>query len=204
MAHAGIRFDFEREVEKLVHAPLLGGQNTQGIAIWGGQVAAIKLKDFLAAWDLRAMQYRIWEYVDRITFIEAGVADYDLLERGRIFGEGGHLSVRRDDDEFLWHFIGNFKGANDAALPGEFEKRDFWQEQPEVRLRCRDEEALLWGEYKETLGCWHDDRVGWADLSYPAPIEARKENPRVKLRYTVFTQDGQVAFVWYKELKNYG
>lgn len=200
--------DFKRAVEKLVTDPFI--TKDSGIAIVGGELKAGDgetleqvLERFLRAWDLSNMPYRIWEYVRRIEFTTKlpDASEYSLLERGRIFGTGGDLSLRRDGDRFLWHFI----GPKVTTPPTGYEDKDFWDENSNVQLRQRDESALLWGDYKEALGRWQEDRVGWAKLDYPiSSAQARKQGKRVEIRYTVFTDGGQVAFVWWKEIKDHG
>ena len=86
-------------------------------------------------------------------------------------------------------------------MPPGYGAKDFWGENPDVVFRQRDESALLWGAYKEESGRWQEDRVGWADLTYPHP--GTKEQ-RLEIHYTVFIDGGQVAFVWWKELKAHG
>ena len=86
-----------------------------------------------------------------------------------------------------------------------FSRTSIKSENPEVQLRQHDESALLWGDYKEALGRWQEDRVGWANLDYPVgPAEAKKEGKRVWLHYTVLSDGGQIAFVWWKEVKDHG
>lgn len=98
-------------------------------ALWGGQFPAARLGEFLAAWQLdqRDMPWRLWEWVSEIILAhtddqrtQAQAApdptNLDWLERGRAFGEGGDLSVRRDGDCVYWRFI----GAADATLPDGF------------------------------------------------------------------------------------
>jgi hypothetical protein len=204
-----VALDFKEAVEKLVTDPLI--TKDSGIAIVGGELKAAQgetleqvLGRFLQAWDFSNLPYRIWEYVHRIEFTLntlPNASEYSLLERGRIFGTGGDVSLRRDGDRFLWHSI----GPKVTTLPTGYGEKDFWDENPDVQLRQCDESALLWGDYKETLGRWQEDRVGWAKLDYPiSPAQARKQGKRVEIHYTVFTDGGQVAFVWWKEVKDHG
>ncbi len=197
--------DFDKEVNQLVNDRLVGRDD--GIAIWGGEFHATRVSEFLKQWDFSMMPYRIWEYVHRIEFAcnkLPDAAEAALLDRGRIFGHGGDLSLRRDGDEFLWHFI----GSTSMAEPESFDVCDFWTESPGIKaradfsLRQRDESALLWGAYHKDLARWQEDRVGRADLSYP--FQAVQGGQRVWIHYSVFTDGGQVAFVWWKELKDHG
>jgi hypothetical protein len=205
MADAAVeRFDFEKEVEKLVEKDLLlDAKNTHGIVICGGEFTAAELSAFLNACNFSRMKHRILEYADHLTFgdsaaKEVEIEDVELFERARVFSVGGDLSLRRDGGRFLWHFI----GTDVQAVPSGYGRRDFWNENRNAQLRQRDESALLWGEHRGQHNgkeYWHDDRVGWAALNYPhAPAK------RIEISYTVFTEGGQVAFVWWKELRAYG
>lgn len=217
-------FDFKQAVEQMLeNDPLIDKDSS--IAIYGGEFVADKLSDFLGAWDFTAMPYRIWEFAHRISFTreeQKTVADSvrqnsALLERGRVFGAnedltvGGDLSLRRDENRFLWHFIGassdTLTESLDKLREAQFTVSDFWQENPACRLRRGDESALLWGDYKGDYegGSWQENRVGWAELNYPINESAAKsQGQRVEITYSVFTEEGQVAFVWWKELKQHG
>jgi hypothetical protein len=198
--------NFAEEVELLLRSPLIGKGE---VAIWGGTYAIGDIERFLLAWKQPRMPYRIWEYTHRMDFeIDTlpAAENYALLDRGRLFGVGGDLTLRRDGDQYRWHFI----GEPHAIQPVGFDVKDFWTDSPEcqagqdVKLRQQKETALLWGAYTPGLGRWHDDRVGWAKLSYPInAIQAKRVNKRVKIDYTVFTDEGQVAFVWLQELREY-
>lgn len=181
--------DFSKAVKDLLSpgATVAPGQ----VEIWGGRVEVGGMVDFLGKWDLPSheMPWRIWEYTNEIRFNNAGLdpGDLPLLERGRLFGPGGDLSLRRDDDYFLWHFIGTFAAPIKEAMP-------FWG--PD--LKTRDGSVLLWGHFDSSQKRWWEDRVGWAELRYPhAP------RPRLWLHYTEFSDGGQVAFVWWKELMDH-
>ncbi len=200
--------NFKEEVEELVDDPLISKDGD--IAILGGEFKASGgktleqvLEGFLKKWDFSRMPYHIWEYMHRIEFTKnlPDSEEYSLLERGHIFGSGGDLDLRRDGERFLWRFI----GPKGAPLLSGYGAKDFWAENPDVRLRQHNESALLWGDYKEAFGRWQEDRVGWAELEYPITSQqARKQGERVWIHYTIFTDGGQVAFVWWKELKSHG
>jgi hypothetical protein len=188
--------DFPRAVEELTRGRRLGPDD---LAVWGGEFPVARLGEFLAAWELprTEMPLAIWEHVDRIDF-DRGTppGESDLLERARVFGPEGDLDVRRDGDLVLWRFIGR-KGAR---IPPGFGEQDFWAARPDVRLTACDQAALLWGDYRregENGGHWQDSRVGRANLRYPHAPTAR-----VWVHYTVFSDGGQVAFVWWKELRD--
>ncbi len=192
--------DFEQAVEQMLERDALI-RNEEELAVLGGEFTADRLAEFLAAWDFAAMPYRIWEYAHRITFTEPEARALDLLERGRLFGAGGDLSLRRDGARVLW----SFTGAARTPAPADFDARNFWRKHPGSELRQHDATALLWGDYSDERQRWHDDRVGWADLNYPcADAGARVAGKRLSINYTVFSDGGQTAFIWWKELKRDG
>jgi hypothetical protein len=194
-------FDFEKEVECMKNDLPIDGNSL--ILIWGGVFDVEKFKGFMVAWSFADMSYVIQEHAHDIAF---QIADTNnivsqnpaLLERMEIFGASGNLSLRRNGNEFLWHFIGHDTEARQDTLSkleaAQFKVREFWKENSECRFYKRDESALLWGEYDGNR--WHDDRVGWANLDYPIGPKQR-----VQIDYTVFTDNGQTSFVWWKELK---
>jgi len=153
------------------------------------------LTDFLAGWRWKKMEmpYRIWESTDRIDFErvekEASVPNVALLERGRLFGEGGDLDLRRDSDTFRWRFV----GASEVCPPEGYDadENNFWKRYPDAAFHCYKEKALLWGKRRGER--WHDDRVAAAKkLDYPAPDDAE----RVRVEYNVYSRAGRVEFVW--------
>lgn len=200
--------NFETEVEHLLDDSLLVGPQ-DGVFIQGSNFEAGKLELFLNTWELSGLPYRIWEYTDHIEFTRKEglpeTADHPWLERGRLFGERGDLHLRRDNDCFSWHFIGAFDPSLD---PGIWEVRDFWAAHPDVRLRRTSDTALLWGQHRGQTGdgrdYWQDDRVGWADLTYPHPPADSNKSKRVEIHYTAFTANDQIAFVWWKGLRDHG
>jgi hypothetical protein len=169
--------------------------------IYGGHFAHSDLAKFLAEWEPNwaQMRYRIWEQINEIGFHDKP-KERDFLQRAEVFGTGGHLSLRRDGNRWLWHFIGPVDtpvGSNWAAEP-------FWNEKhlQKVELRRYTESVILWGEaivdnQQKKTGVWWEDRVGAARLNYPDEL---KEHARVYLHYWRYTEGGQTAFVWYREL----
>jgi hypothetical protein len=170
------------------------GQND--LAIWGGECAETGLLAFLAAWDLSEMPFRIWEYASRIDFQRGTLPDnISLLERGRLFGEGGDLTLRRGGPGFFWHFV----GQSETYPPANYKAEDFWNSNTDLTFHRWDETALLWGERKNGATRWLDDRVGRADLDYPVPEEWK----RVQVRYWAFSHAGRTAFVWLRGLEEW-
>ncbi|MGI8783257.1 MAG: type III-D CRISPR-associated protein Csx19 [Acidobacteriota bacterium] len=182
------RLNIAEEVAKLAAAQAVTADD---VRICGGEFNADRLEGFIKAWDFSSMRYCIWERPDRIDFLEQLPAERGRLERARVFGKAGDLSLRRDGDIFRWHFI----GAAIPKLPSNFQVEN-WKSEPEARLYRGDESALLWGRHNGE-GDWYEDRVGRAELKYPGP-----EAERLRIHYTVFSQAGQVTFVWYREVEN--
>lgn len=164
-------------------------------AVFGGGFAHARLADFLAVWRRRwtSMPWRIWEQISHIEFADEPQEPEHLL-RAEVFGDGGHLSLRRDGNCWLWHYIGP---VGQPAPQGFDQKPDCetWKAERSIVLRCYHDQAILWGERKTGYDFWWEDRVAAAKLVYP------KQNiGRVYLDFWRYTQDGQTVFVWYRNL----
>lgn len=195
--------------------------------ILGGQFAHNRLTAFLRYWglDKGAMKWRIWELTNALTF-DADIGDTQHLQRAEIFGEEGHLSLRRDGQKWLWHFIGLVTRDPSSSFPEnqsevflsgfisnltaqptgegdneEFACEDYWMSEETRRasdnMRRYEESVILWGEKRQSDALWWDDRVAAAILRYPV---INKGNARVKLEFWRYTQAGRTAFVWYRQL----
>lgn len=164
--------------------------------ILGGRFAHSRLSAFLDVWrkEWKAMPWRVWEYVSSIGFADEP-EHLGWLQRADIFGEGGHLALRRDGERWLWHFIGPA-----SSLPENIEGTKY----PDTALHRYEESIVLWGEEvrkdkndpKTGIGHWQDDRVGAAQLKYPE----MKGVSRVYLHYWRYSQAGETQFVWYRGL----
>lgn len=184
--------DFEQRIKKLAAAPLC---TREYLSIWGGRFGVERLGAFLDGWQLeqRQMPWRIWEEVSRIDFEwEKRPANPYLLERGRLFGPGGDLALRRDGDRFLWRFV----GPADAAPPNDFGVEDYWDETESPLVEHQDQ-VLLWGKWRTAPDDWWENRVGQAKLTYPK----MSGEERVWLDYRRYERAGQTAFVWYHQLR---
>lgn len=164
-------------------------------AVFGGQFTQARLADFLAVWRKRwaSMPWRIWEQISHIEFADEP-QEPEYLQRAEVFGDGGHLSLRRDGNRWLWHYVGP---AGQPAPQGFDQKPDceIWKAEQSIVLRCYCDQAILWGERKTGYDFWWEDRVAAAKLVYP------KQNiGRVYLDFWRYTQDGQTVFVWYRNL----
>jgi hypothetical protein len=190
--------DLEKIAQQLMETPAEGPAD---LAVWGGVFDADRLPDFLATWSLprEGMPYCLWQWTDDIVLQRGQVPNrLDWLERGRVFGPGGDLSLRRDGGRFLWNFV----GPAEMAPPNGFEFADYWDGRADAPIRPRERTALLWGEelrddHNHPLGVWHEDRVAAATLEYPGLRGAR----RVQLRYCEYLRGGRVELVWLLDLE---
>ena len=164
-------------------------------AVWGGECSADQVLTFLQGWNLPSaeMPYCIWETMNEMKFERQTLPDdIDEVEHGRVFGARGDLSLRRDGERFLWHFV----GAPGVRPPTGFDgaENDSWKAEANARFLMREDTLLLWGERKAQQPRWFEDRVARAKLTYPlagAPIG------RAQVRYRAFSRAGQVEFVWF-------
>ncbi|RME57582.1 hypothetical protein D6779_08390 [Candidatus Parcubacteria bacterium] len=186
--------DFAEIVEQVKQSPV----GKESLSIWGGRCAESDLLKFLEQWNnLTQMPYRIWEYASNIVFQKGTLPkDAILLQRGRLFGEGGDLEVRRDGQEFAWRFVGP---AGEQPPDGEYRAENYWEAHPDTVFFEEKTSALLWGAWQESDDQWKDDRVGAAKLDYP-DADGWK---RVQIDYTTFSQEGRVCFVWYTGLSEW-
>jgi hypothetical protein len=206
MSEQGV--NFADLIAAMDDAPRYGKVGSNRLTILGGEFAAGRLGDFLQAWtkQLPGMPWRVWEHISDIAIGESiAPGRLALLQRGEAFGEGGHLSLRRDGQRWRWRYIGP---ANQPALEG-FEREpecvDFWAAATaaDTVLRRYEERVLLWGQkitdaHRQPKGpLWWEDRVATAHLDYPETLKAYR---RVYLAFSRFTEDGRTAFVWYRGL----
>jgi hypothetical protein len=175
------------------------------LSIWGGTCRPDQVEAMLEKWGLPndgGMSCCIWETSESIGFEPCPDAE-TTLERTRIFGVDGDLSLRRHADHFLWYFVGKqgikppkLDDGTDFSVPD----NDFWQKERDAIFLREQEQTLLWGERKPKQKRWYDDRVGWAKLTYP--IEVAEDSPtRPYLHYQTFSRAGQVEFVWYLRME---
>lgn len=186
---AWLRVDFRKLVEEVCQ-PQVGQAD---LSIFGGQCTESYLLKFLEQWDLAGMPFRVWEYASEVVFKKCTLPqNIVLLERGRIFGEGGDLMLRRNGTTFGWRFIGP---ASIKPPAGEYGMQDYWKNHPKVMFHQYNGTALLWGKWNGER--WVEDRVAAAKLDYPAIGQ------RIQLHYRVFSRAGQVEFVWYTGLSEW-
>ena len=95
--------DFAKLVDEVKQSQF--GQ--KDLTILGGRCAETNLNGLLEEWNISEMPFRIWEYCSEIFFEKNTIPrNIVLLERGRIFGKGGDLTLRRNGTDFEWRFIG--------------------------------------------------------------------------------------------------
>ena len=165
------------------------------LTIVGGTIEERTAQEWLNHWDLQSLPWRIWEEVSALR-LEKGILlpqDFALVERAQLLGEGGDLTLRRDGDIFRWHFVGP-KTAKVQRTP---DALDYWDQPSASTLYCVEQQAILWGVWREELGRWHDNRVGWANLQYPAELNGKSH---VYIHYDEYLESGRVAFVWLRDL----
>ncbi len=145
------------------------------------------------------MPFAICEYTNQIKFTKNEDIKTEHLERGRLFGENGDLEIRRDEDSYLWRFI----GAVEAKYFLEFSYNNFWNNADIKHLYEYDKSFLLWGERKKD-NLHHDIKVASAKLIYPVeyPKEKIEENlnnkvERAIVKYRLYTSYGRPQFAWY-------
>jgi hypothetical protein len=121
--------------------------------------------------------------------------------------KGGDLTLRRGEDGFQWWFIGPAQVKDEDEDKDkdkeeeEYGAESFWDTgEPDTKLHRHAESALLWGKYDDQVKRWYEDRVARATLAYPH-LSGNPE--RVQLNYWSFTNKGQVAFVWLRNLEAY-
>jgi hypothetical protein len=165
------------------------------LSILGGRCTGDRILRLVEIWPRRdQMPYCIWEYSHEIQIARECIPDdYRWLERGRLFGAGGDLSVRRISDEFRWWFV----GPAETNAPDGFECDDFWAIEPASQFYVNEEGYLLWGKHTERGG-WFDDRVARAPLIYR--LEDESEPDRVKVICRTYSRAGRVEFVWLHNL----
>ncbi len=187
--------NFKDLVDK-VQKPMVGAET---LSIWGGECAADEILALVQQWPgLAEMPYRLWEYSCDIKFEDKAAplpGEARWLERGRLFGPGGDLALRRDGMRFGWHFVGP-KGVTAPAV-GQVE--DFWTTAEAAALFHQDEtSALLWGERKKDFELWFDDRVAGAKLKYPVA-----QLGHLQVKYRTYSRAGRIEFVWWLGLEAY-
>lgn len=199
--------------EKLIFTSLrreLKGKDE--LMIVGGTISEAKVINWLR--EFKGMPWRVWEWVNDFRLEHESLTPafplairLSALERVRLFGDGGDLTVRRDGALFRWHFIGPSGAKKEAIIPAGWQScHDYWdrKENESQKLTCSEQKALLWGAYNQELGRWYDNRVGFAHLEYPlADVESLLQEDKkghVYAYYREYLDGGQVAFVWMYKL----
>ncbi|MCB2160719.1 hypothetical protein KQH40_01390 [bacterium] len=166
------------------------------LSVLGGICQETDLLFLLETWPtLRDMPFAIWEYTDEILFEMNTLPqrDLDWLERGKLFGDGGDLTVRRDGEDFRWWFV----GPKDVHPAEQFLlSTKVWTDV--VGFVQVENQSLLWGELVQESDppVWFENRVAGADLSYPVSEGKNK----IRVEFTEFRYAGNTEFVWFKRL----
>jgi hypothetical protein len=176
------------------------------ISIWGGQCGEAAALKLIEAWPtLARLPYRIWETAGEIAFEQATLPDNcHWIERARLFGEGGDLTLRRDGGDFRWWFVGPAGVELPQDLPEDMQEawkqaEDFWVHSPDACFNEDSGTMLLWGERPPGKEFFWDDRVAGADLRYPGlHVEAAQ---RVEIEYVTYSRAGRVEFTWLRDLR---
>lgn len=165
------------------------------LTIVGGTIEDQEALEWLNRWDLQSLPWRIWEEVSvlRLEKDTALPQDFALVERAQCFGNGGDLTLRRDGGVFRWHFI----GAKTAKVHRTPDAMDYWDQPSASTLYRVEQQAILWGVWRKELGRWHDNRVGWANLQYPAELNGKSH---VYIHFDEYLESGRVAFVWLRDI----
>ena len=188
--------DFERIVRQMQASKLTV---TDWPAVRGGVCPADDVVEWLGGLDLSKMDVRIWSFTDRCIIGHDGPPQtVERLERGRLFGAGGDLDLRRDGKVFRWRFVGSSEYApvgDELEYPGT----------DESPVYGREREALLWGTREHEQRQWFEDRVAGALLTYvedPLPLPENIEE-RVRIKFREYTQAGRTIAVWLLGLDRY-
>jgi len=197
---------FEKIATRL-QQPLWGKDR---LSIWGGSCEEAELSRILMHWrDLWC--YEFWEWTDdcRLSSWKGNnPSRFEYLERGRLFGPGGDLELRRDGFGVSWRLIAPSGVRPPAGLT---EPRDYWAvpDHAGLAFHCREERYLLWGR-EVTKGRWHEDRMAWAELKYPLAEVVpglsdqaweKEQGRRVCVSADLFSLAGSIQFVWFKKLE---
>ncbi len=190
----------EVQVQFATLADLRERQGQQDLTIVGGTIPENQVLDWLAKWSFEQMPWQMWETTNEFELQHAAALptknkiELMMLERVRFFGEGGDLTLRRDDELFRWYFIGP-KNANVPCKKHALE--DYWHTHPNKTLTRFKGQVILWGAWEDKFNRWVENRVGRANLTYPAPLHGELN---VYAHYYEFLDAGQVAFVWMYKL----
>ena len=120
--------DTKTEISKKIQVIQESKIKKGNLEIWGGEIDRNELKDFLKAWDFiellggtqiedkdKDTYYSIIETINSMVF-ERNFdfqnwqdAEFNSLQRARIFGIRGDLEIRKDGSSIFWRFIGDKK-----------------------------------------------------------------------------------------------
>jgi hypothetical protein len=184
--------DFRKLADRVKQPPF----GRDELTILGGQCAESEITKLIEHWDWAKMPFRIWEYSSEIIFErDTHPKNLVLLERGRLFGEGGDLMLRRNGGGFDWRFIGP---AGVLKPTKDYNMQNYWESNRKT-FHQDEKTTLLWGKWDGNQ--WIEDRVGSAKLNYP--MTKLLKDDRIQLTYKAFSYSGQLEFVWYTGLSKW-
>ncbi len=161
------------------------------IVMTGGQTETL---DILSYFDLNHMDYMIIQYQNNtVNFGYTGqlITQIDnAISRLHIFGEGGDLTVRRDENIFYWRFVGH------ETLLENLIGRLYPDENMPLSIDG-ETKALLWGRYQGE-GAWQEDIVGKATLGYPTDDVKEAEHTMIFAHIVKDKHNQSVAYWTYR------
>lgn len=128
-----------------------------------------------------------------IKFIKTEDYQYDIEKtvlRFHVFGEGGDLMIRCDEDRVFWRFVGFEDIFSQLHLNG---GTPYPEELGDDKESLNDVQSLLWGKNELGQHEWKEDRVGTAQLTYPTEAVERVE---IRARPIISTITNETIVYW--------
>lgn len=177
--------------------------DADSLFIWGGQFSEYDedeeknlLEQFLTTWQGDNSPSFTWAMVEEVDCFYVEPASViklagrpDQLERVRLFGPDGDLSIRRDAKQFYWHFI----SESHAQVPVEaaFHPESFWQET--ANQKC------TFARHERRYYQWRRDEREQRVTHKWASDDALQD--KQYLRQVQYLENGRVAFVRYVDFE---
>lgn len=144
------------------------------------------------SWDAESMPYMMVETAEQddqgIQFLPSD-ANFNwglTILRLHLFGTGGDLLIRRDEDRMYWRFVGERGmyerlGLQGVGFSGELRNG-------------KQVTSLLWGKYEDERRDRYEARMGKASLKYPV---VSAETERVEIHALEILDDmGKIVTHW--------
>ncbi|MBX3055865.1 MAG: hypothetical protein KF770_05265 [Anaerolineae bacterium] len=177
-------------------------RNATNLFIWGGRFAEDNESDlpqlvqFLQAWQADSSLAFTWAMVEEVehfyvrpTSLKEMIQDHDQIERVRLFGPEGDLSIRRDADMLYWHFIS--ETHQQVPVGPIFNPVSFWDEATNQgrTFACHEQCYYQWRRDVRERRVTHK----WAsDVALTG---------KQYLRQAHYLENGRIAFVRYVDFK---